>query len=80
MTKAEDPSHKQKAAVYSLTDKGIALLPVIAQMGIWGRAYCPVTKESGAAAAQLEKGGPKLRLRMMSELRRSHLPARAARG
>jgi DNA-binding HxlR family transcriptional regulator len=76
VTKAEDLSHKQKA-VYRLTEKGIALLPIIAQMGIWGRAYCPVTKTSGATAARLEKGGTRLWKRMMSELRRSHLSGRA---
>src|SRR4051812_8674509 len=36
ITKAEDPSHKQKS-IYSLTEQGIALLPILAQMGAWGR-------------------------------------------
>src|SRR3954468_6694616 len=31
LTKAEDPTHKQKG-VYSLTAKGIELLPILAQM------------------------------------------------
>jgi DNA-binding HxlR family transcriptional regulator len=74
LTKAEDPSHKQKVT-YSLTEKGIALLSIVAQIGIWGRSYGPVTEESGAHAARLERGGPKLLKRMMSELRRTHLPA-----
>ena len=76
LTKAEDLSHRQKVT-YSLTEKGIALLPIVAQIGIWGRAYGPVTKESGTNAARLEQGGPKLLKRMMSELRRTHLPAPA---
>ena len=76
LTKAEDPSHKQKVT-YSLTEKGIALLPIVAQIGMWGRAYGPVTEESGENAARLERGGAKLLKRMMSELRRTHLPARA---
>src|SRR5450631_389801 len=74
LTKAEDPSHKQKVT-YSLTEKGIVLLSIVAQIGIWGRAYGPVTEESGANAAMLERGGPKLLKRMMSELWRTHLPA-----
>src|SRR5215468_1374426 len=36
VTRADDPTHKQKA-IYSLTEKGIALLPVLAQMAAWGR-------------------------------------------
>lgn len=39
LTKADDPTHKQKA-IYSLTEKGIALLPVFAQIGTWGGAIC----------------------------------------
>src|ERR687892_413751 len=33
VTRTEDPDHKQKA-IYSLTNKGIALLPILAQIGI----------------------------------------------
>jgi DNA-binding HxlR family transcriptional regulator len=71
LTKEEDPSHKQKA-IYSLTPKGVDLLPVLANIGIWGRKYLPVTKESGANAAALEKGGPALWKEMRSALRRAH--------
>lgn len=60
----------------SLTEKGIALLPVLAQVGIWGREYGPVTAESAANAARLKKGGPDLLKRMMTELRRAHLQVR----
>ncbi|MEH2507821.1 DNA-binding HxlR family transcriptional regulator [Bradyrhizobium sp. AZCC 1578] len=74
LTKTDDPAHKQKA-IYSLTEKGIALLPILAQIGIWGREYCPVTDESAANAARLKKGGPDLLKRMIIELRRVHLPA-----
>jgi DNA-binding HxlR family transcriptional regulator len=71
LTKQEDPSHKQKA-IYSLTPMGVDLLPVLANIGIWGRRYLPVTKESGANAAALEKGGPALWKEMRSALRRAH--------
>src|SRR5437868_14361335 len=46
LSKADDPSHKQKA-IYSLTEKGIELLPVLAQMAVWGRKYMPVSEELG---------------------------------
>ena len=38
LTKSDDPTHKQKA-IYSLTEQGIELLPVLAQMAVWGRKY-----------------------------------------
>jgi DNA-binding HxlR family transcriptional regulator len=76
LTKTEDPTHKQKA-VYSLTEKGIALLPILAQIGIWGRRYGPVTEESAATAAWLEAGGPALWEEIAADLRRSHLGAPA---
>ena len=71
LTKADDPTHRQKA-IYSLTPVGIDLLPVLAQLGIWGRKYLPVTRESAADAAALEKGGPALWKEMRAQLRRTH--------
>lgn len=71
LTMEEDPSHKQKA-IYSLTPMGVDLLPVLANIGIWGRKHLPVTKESGANAAALERGGPALCKEMRSALRRAH--------
>src|SRR6186997_1184199 len=44
ISKADDPTHKQKA-IYSLTEKGIELLPVLAQMSAWGLKHLPVTEE-----------------------------------
>jgi DNA-binding HxlR family transcriptional regulator len=74
LTKTDDPDHKQKA-IYSLTEKGIALLPILAEIGFWGREYCPVTTESAANAARLKRGGPDSLKRMMNQLRRAHLQA-----
>src|SRR5215510_2624948 len=42
LTKADDPTHKQKS-IYSLTEQGIQLLPVLAQMSGWGFRHLPVT-------------------------------------
>jgi DNA-binding HxlR family transcriptional regulator len=72
ISKADDPSHKQKA-IYSLTEQGIELLPILAQMGAWGRKYLPVTKELGIRAQLLEEGGPAMWQAFMAELRADHL-------
>jgi DNA-binding HxlR family transcriptional regulator len=72
LSKTDDPTHKQKA-IYSLTPMGIDLLPVVTQIGIWGRKYRPVTKESGAPSAALEKGGAALQKKIQATLRKAHL-------
>ena len=72
ITKADDPSHKQKS-IYSLTEQGIELLPVLAQMAVWGRKYLPVTEELSIRTQLLEEGGPKMWDRFMAELREEHL-------
>jgi DNA-binding HxlR family transcriptional regulator len=72
VTRADDPTHKQKG-VYSLTEKGIALLPVLAQMSAWGYKYLPVSEELGVRAGLLDEGGPNLWGEFMDELREMHL-------
>jgi DNA-binding HxlR family transcriptional regulator len=77
ITKADNPAHKQKA-VYSLTEKAIALVPILAQLGAWGRRYTPASEELSIRAELLEEGGPAMWERFMSELGEVHLglPAR----
>lgn len=72
ITRADDPSHKQKA-IYSLTEKGIELLPILAQMAAWGYKYLPVSKELGIRARLLKEGGPAMWEAFMAELRAEHL-------
>jgi DNA-binding HxlR family transcriptional regulator len=80
ITRADDPTHKQKA-IYSLTEQGIGLVPVLAQMAGWGLRYLPVTAELGIRAKLLMEGGPKMWEEFMSELRETHLGiARPGRG
>lgn len=81
LTRADDPSHKQKV-VYSLTEKGIELLPVLAALSNWGVRYLPVTEELGIRARIMADRGPKLIARFMEELREEHLgqPAKRRRG
>jgi DNA-binding HxlR family transcriptional regulator len=76
ITRAGDPTHKQKA-IYSLTEQGIELLPVLAQMAAWGRRHLPVTEELSIRAQLLEEGGARLWREFMSELREAHLGAPA---
>jgi len=72
ITRDDDPAHKQKG-IYSLTEQGIELLPILAQMSGWGFKYLPVTEELGIRARLLSEGGPKMWTEFMDELRESHL-------
>ncbi len=69
-----DPTHKQKG-IYSLTEPAIQLVPLLAQMGAWGRRHTPVSEELSVRAELLERGGPALWDGFMEELRHLHLGA-----
>ncbi|MES1974138.1 MAG: helix-turn-helix domain-containing protein [Pseudomonadota bacterium] len=68
----DDPSHKQKH-FYSLTEPAIQLVPLMAQLGAWGRRHLPVTPELAIRAQLLEEGGPAMWADFMDELRTAHL-------
>jgi DNA-binding HxlR family transcriptional regulator len=70
LVKTHDLSHKQKA-IYSLTEKGIDLLPLLMEMAAWGHKHVPGSGLQGLAQ-ELKQGGPKRRRAFMAELRRSH--------
>ena len=72
LSKRDDPTHKQKA-VYSLTEKGIELLPLLVQMGAWGRRHLPTTPELAIRQQLMEEGGPPMWEDFMAELRHLHL-------
>ena len=72
ITRADDPSHKQKG-IYSLTEKAIQLVPILALVGGWGRKHLPVSEELSIRAQLLEEGGPPMWDAFMEELRRLHL-------
>ncbi len=74
VTRADDPSHKQKAR-YSLTEKAIQLLPLLVAMGAWGRRHLAITPELAIRNQLLEEGGAELVEAMMDELRVEHLGA-----
>jgi DNA-binding HxlR family transcriptional regulator len=76
LTRSDDPTHKQKA-IYSLTEKAIALLPIIVQIGAWGSRFIPDAKKLGAPARKhlrdLQEGGPRVWATVMETLRAEHL-------
>jgi DNA-binding HxlR family transcriptional regulator len=75
LSTSPDPGHKQKT-VYSLTEPAIQLVPLIAQMGAWGRRFTPATRELSIRAQLLEDGGPEMWNAFMAELRSLHLGAK----
>jgi DNA-binding HxlR family transcriptional regulator len=77
IVKSHDPSHKQKA-IYSLTEKGIELLPLLMEMSAWGLKHLPDAGLKGLARI-VEEGGPKLRAQFMTELRETHLRKSSAK-
>jgi len=66
VSKAEDPSHAQKV-VYSLTEKGVALLPILMQISEWSYQFRPVGEQYArpAEAADVQA--------QMQAVRREHL-------
>ena len=62
----QDPTHKQKV-VYSLTEKSIQLVPMLAVIGAWGLRNTPASEELSIRAELLEKGGPKMWGEFMDE-------------
>jgi DNA-binding HxlR family transcriptional regulator len=75
LSKRPDPAHRQKF-IYSLTEASIQLVPLLAQMGAWGRRHTRPSRELSVRAELLEKGGPPLWSAFMEELRHLHLGAR----
>jgi DNA-binding HxlR family transcriptional regulator len=69
VTKEGDPSHAQKA-VYSLTRKGLELLPVLVAMSAWTQKHRPETRRP--EAVRLVKGGEALLGQISTQLRRDH--------
>lgn len=78
LSKRRDPTHKQKA-IYSLTEPAIQLVPLLVQMGAWGRKHTAVSPALSIRAELLEKGGQRMWTAFMSELRSMHLGAAVPR-
>lgn len=72
ITKKSDASHKQKY-LYSLTEKGIDLLPVIISVAAWSLKHEPVDEVSSKHTQHLIDGGDSLMNQFTEELREKHL-------
>lgn len=79
ITKAQDPAHRQRQ-LYSLTEQAVQLVPVLVQLGNWGRKFLPASPELSVPAQLLDEGGPQLWEEFMQELRVIHLGADPAAG
>ncbi len=69
VTRQGDPSHAQKA-IYSLTEKGLELLPVLVAMSRWTQKHHPDTRRP--EAAELVALPPRSLARLQAQLRREH--------
>jgi DNA-binding HxlR family transcriptional regulator len=69
VTRRDDPTHAQKA-VYSLTDKGLDLLPILVAMSAWSQNHYPKTRRP--EAVDLVSRGPKALKQLEGQLRREH--------
>jgi DNA-binding HxlR family transcriptional regulator len=72
LQKTKDPEHKQKN-IYSLTEKGIDLLPVMIEMGKWSFNHKPVDKVKHKHAEELIKGGKDAMKAVRKKLVKTHL-------
>lgn len=72
ISKAPDPNHKQKV-IYSLTEKGIDLLPLIVEIGAWSLKHKPVDKVKHIHAVELVMGGEQILDIVRKELMQKHL-------
>lgn len=69
VTKSGDPTHAQKA-IYSLTEKGLELLPVLVAVSAWTQRHFPETRRP--EAVQLVQGGARVLKQLDGQLRREH--------
>jgi DNA-binding HxlR family transcriptional regulator len=72
LARGGDPGHQQRV-VYSLTEKAIELVPLMAAMGSWGMRHTMPAEDLLIGAQVLEVGGPQLWGVFMDELRHIHL-------
>jgi DNA-binding HxlR family transcriptional regulator len=72
ISKASDPSHKQKV-MYSLTEKSIDMLPVLLETMNWSLKYEPVDQVKYKPAIDLLATGPKGYQELHKQLTKMHL-------
>jgi DNA-binding HxlR family transcriptional regulator len=72
ISKTDDPAHKQKY-IYTLTLKGIDLLPIMVEIGAWSIKHAPVDLKKHKHAVDLVKGGKELQKKIRKELVKSNV-------
>ena len=72
LTKSPDPAHKQKF-VYSLTLKGIDLLPIFKEIGAWSLKYAPVDTKKYTQMSQFANSTPKELMEIKKGLIKEHI-------
>ena len=72
ITKTKDTTHKQKL-IYSLTQKGIDLLPVITNMAKWSLKHETVNETSSQHTKALLDGGEERIEKYYQKLKEKHL-------
>ena len=68
-----EDAHRGQRAMYTLTEAGIQVLPIMVALGNWGLAHRDGTRRLRVRAELLRDGGPDLTAAMMDELRELHL-------
>ena len=68
--KSQHPESKAKV-LYTLTEKGIDLLPLIVEINLWGDKYFGIPKQLEAVIAEIKEDKPGFISRKMSELKDS---------
>jgi DNA-binding HxlR family transcriptional regulator len=68
-----EDAHRGQRAMYSLTEAGIQVLPIMVALGNWGLAHRDGSARLRVRAELLRDGGPALVAGMMDELRELHL-------
>src|SRR5262249_30705657 len=72
ISKAPDPAHKQKF-IYSLTEKGIDMMPIIKEVGTWSFKYKPVDVEHYQHAKMLAEADKATVEMIRQQLQADHL-------
>jgi hypothetical protein len=72
LTRTPDPNHRQRA-ILSLTEKSIALAPVLIEIGYWGASFLSTNPGLCIPATMLHEGGRELAEELMDDIRHLHL-------
>lgn len=67
VVKTRDDHHKQKK-VYTLTYKGIGLIPVVFEIALWFGPFASLTETNHLFVRELQKGGKELQHKMKTDL------------